>query len=71
MYFFFGSPSDFTSGIGADEVAFIDDGDAERREPFGEAGDAKCGGPHVDAAAIAAEVERDANEVESVRAHRR
>ena len=54
-----------------DEVAFVDDGHAERGEPLGEAGDAKRRWSHVDAAAVAAEVERDADEVESLRAHRR
>ena len=53
------------------EIAFVDDRHAERRQPLGEAGDAKRRRSHVDAAAIAAEIERDPDEVKSLRAHRR
>ena len=46
-------------------------GDPERREPLGESGDPKRRRSHVDAAAIAAEVERDADEVKRLRGHGR
>jgi hypothetical protein len=46
-----------------DEVAFVGDRYPERRQTLAEACDSKRGGPHVDAAAIAAEVERDADDV--------
>ena len=46
-----------------DEIAGVDDRHAQRRQPFAEPGDAKRRGPHVDAAAVAAEVERHADDV--------
>ncbi len=64
-------PERLDLGDWSDQVALVDDGDPECGEAFGEAGDAKCRRPHVDAAATAAEVERDANEVESLRVHHR
>ena len=50
-----------------DEIALVDDGHPERGQPFAEPGDAECGRPHVDAAAVAAEIQRDADDVN--RAH--
>ena len=47
-----------------DEIAFVHDRDPERGQPLAEAGDAKRRRPHVDAAAVAAEVERDADDVD-------
>ena len=46
-----------------DQIALVDDREAERGEPFAEPGNAERRGPHVDAAAVAAEVERDADDV--------
>ena len=46
-----------------DEIALVDDRDAERREALAEPGDPERGRPHVDAAAVAAEIERHADDV--------
>jgi hypothetical protein len=46
------------------EIAFIDDGAAEATEALAETGDAERGRPHVDAAAVAAEIERHADDVD-------
>ena len=46
-----------------DQIALVDDREAQRREPLGQPGDAERGGPHVDAAAVAAEIERHADDV--------
>src|SRR5205823_10211061 len=46
-----------------DEIPFIDHRDAKRRQTFGETADAKRRRSHVDAAAVAAEIERDADDV--------
>ena len=54
-----------------DEIALVDDRHAERREPLGEPGNAKRGRPHVDAAAVTAEIERDSDEVKGLRTHSR
>ena len=45
------------------EIAFVDDRVAERGNALAEAGDPECRRPHVDAAPVAAEVERHADEV--------
>ena len=67
MYFLCGSPDGLDFGDRRDEIALVDDGHAERGQPFAKAGDPEGGRPHVDAAAVAAEVERDADDVN--RAH--
>ncbi len=54
---------------GRDEVAFVDDGHSERGEPLRQSGDAKRGRSHVDAAPVAAEVERDADQVNRLGTH--
>ena len=50
-------PERFDFGYRRDEVTFVEHRDAKSGEPLGEAGDTKGGGAHVDAAAIAAEIE--------------
>ena len=45
------------------QVAFVDDGVAERGDLLAEPGDAERGRPHVDAAPAAAKVERHADDV--------
>ena len=65
MYFLCSSRSSCVSGIGAGQIALVDDRVAERRDLLAEAGDAQRRRPHVDAAAAAAEVERDADDVDS------
>ena len=67
MYFLVRIAERLGLGNRRDEIAGIDHGYAKRREPFTEAGNSKCRGPHVDAATIAAEVERHADDVH--RAH--
>ena len=47
-----------------DEVALVDDGDAERGQALAEPGDAERGRAHVDAAAVAAEIQRDTDDVD-------
>ena len=49
-----------------DDVALVDDGEAETRELLADAGDAERRRPHVGAAAIAAEVERYADDVDGL-----
>src|SRR5687768_16501881 len=44
-------------------IALVADGDAELCDLIGDAGNAECGRPHVGAAAVAAEVEWDADDV--------
>ncbi len=51
------------------EIAFVDDGVAERGDALAEAGDAKRRRPHVDAAPAAAEVERHADDVNGLGRH--
>ncbi len=63
MYFLPGSPADVVSGIGATEIPIVHDRHAERRQALAEPGNAEGGRPHVDAAAVAAEVERHADDV--------
>ena len=46
-----------------DDIPFVDDRHAERGQPFANARDPKRGRSHVDAAAVAAEVERHADDV--------
>ena len=46
------------------QIALVDDGDAEAGEAIAEAGDAKRRRPHVHAAAVAAEVEGHADDVD-------
>ncbi len=46
-----------------DEIAFVDDPVAEDLETFAEPGDPERGRAHVDAAPVAAEVERHADDV--------
>ena len=46
-----------------DEIAVVDDRHAERGQALAEPGDPERGRSHVDAAAVAAEVERDADDV--------
>src|SRR5438034_4092251 len=48
---------------GRREIAFVDDDAAEAADSFAETGDAQGGGPHVDAAPVAAEIERHADDV--------
>src|SRR6266545_4857537 len=50
-----------------DEIAGVDDGDPEAGEPFGEAGDPESRRPHVDATPIAAQIERDADDMDGAR----
>jgi len=52
-----------------DEIALVDDGHPERGQPFAKTGNPEGGRPHVDAAAVAAEIQRDADDVN--RAHLR
>ena len=67
MYFLRGSPERLDLRDRRDEVAGVDDRDAQRREPLAEAGDAERRRPHVDAAAVAAEIERHADDVNGPR----
>ena len=46
------------------QIAFVDDRIAECGELLAKPGDAERGRPHVDAAPAAAEVERDADDVD-------
>ena len=46
-----------------DEIALVDDRHAERGQAFAEAGNPERGGSHVDAAAVAAEIQRHADDV--------
>ena len=50
-----------------DEIAGVDDRNAQRRQPLAEPGDAERGWSHVDSAAIASEIERDAHDVDGFR----
>ena len=47
-----------------DQIAVVYDGHAEGGQAFAEPGNAERGWPHVDAAAVAAEVERDPDDVD-------
>ena len=46
------------------QVALVDDRVTQRKDPLAEAGDSEGGWPHVDAAPVAAEVQRDADDVD-------
>ena len=63
IYFFRSSRSALRFRNGRREIAFVDDGAAEAADSLAETGDAEGGGPHVDAAAVAAEIERHADDV--------
>ena len=53
----------FDFGNWRQKIAGVGNVGTERRKTFAEAGDAKRRGSHVDAAPIAAEIERDADDV--------
>jgi hypothetical protein len=46
------------------QIAVVHDASAEGGQPFSEPGDPECGRSHIDAAAVAAEVERHADDVD-------
>ena len=69
MYFLRGSPELLISGIGATRSPSSTTVMPERGQPLAEPGNPERGRPHVDAAAIAAEIERDADDVNG-RRHR-
>ena len=46
-----------------DEIPFVHDGNAERRQALAKTGDSKGGRAHVHAAPVAAKIERNANDV--------
>ena len=68
MYFLLGSPSALVSGIGATRSPSSTTGMPSAGQPLAEAGDPKRRRPHVDAAAVAAEIERHADDVNRARA---
>ena len=64
MYFFCSVPGVLRLADRNGDVALVGHGNAERRDPFAEPGDAKRRRPHVDTSPAAAEIERNADEMD-------